>query len=90
MTIDELEKTVKEIEHMFLEQMIWGAMGNIHKKCKACKQVEGDHFESFLWYLKKLFWILFQVLASFFFYEQYFLSYALILGVSREKLYCRP
>ena len=48
MNIDELEKTVKDIEHMVLEQMIWVAMGNIHKKYKACKQAEGNHFESFL------------------------------------------
>ena len=44
--------------------------------------------KSFLWYLKKLSWILFQVLASFFFYESCFSSYALILGVSRKKSYC--
>ena len=62
--------------------------GQYPQKCNAHKQAEGDHFESFLLYLKKLFWILFQVLASFFFYESYFLSYALILGVSREKSYC--
>ena len=62
--------------------------GQYPQKCNAHKQAEGDHFESFLQYLKKLFWILFQVLASFFFYESYFLSYALILGVSREKSYC--
>ena len=63
--------------------------GQYPQKCNAHKQAEGDHFESFLLYLKKLFWILFQVLASFFFYESYFLSFALILGVSREKSYCK-
>ena len=68
-TINELKKTVKDIEHMVPEQMIRDVMDNIHKKCKACKQAEGDHFVSFLLYLKKQFWILFQVLVSFFFYE---------------------
>ena len=68
--------------------MIQDAMGNIHKKCKAYKQAEGKQFESFLQYLKKQFWILFKVLVSFFFYELYLLSYALIVGVSREKSYC--
>ena len=47
-TIDELKETVKDIEHMVPEQMIWDAMGNIHKKCKAYKQAEDDQFESFL------------------------------------------
>ena len=47
-TIDELKKPVKDIEHMVPEQMIQEAIGNIHKKCKAYKQAEGDHFESFL------------------------------------------
>ena len=47
-TINELKKTVKVIEHMVPEQMIRDVMGNIHKKCKACKQAEGDHFECFL------------------------------------------
>ena len=47
-TIDELKKIVKDIEHMVPEQMIRDAMGNIHKKCKACKQAEGNHFESIL------------------------------------------
>ena len=46
--IKELKETVKDIERMVPEQMIWDAMGNIHKKCEACKQAEGDHFESFL------------------------------------------
>ncbi len=75
--------------YMIPEQMIQDPMGNIHKKYNTRKQAEGDHFESFLQYLKKQFWILFQVLASFFFYESYFSSYALILGVSREKSYCK-
>ena len=87
-TIDELKKTVKNIKHMVPEQMIKDATGNIHKKCKAYKQAEGGHFETFLWYLKKQFWIIFKVLVSSFFYELYFLSYALIVGVSREKSYC--
>ena len=47
-TINELKKTVKDIKHMVPEQMIRDAMGNIHKKCKACKQAEGDLFEPFL------------------------------------------
>ncbi len=87
-TINELKKTVKDIKHMVPEQMWCDVMGNIHKKYKACKQAEGDHFVSFLLYLKKQFWIVFQVLVSFFFNELYFLSHALILGVSREKSYC--
>ena len=45
--IDELKETVKDIEHMVPEQMIWDAMGNIHKKYEACKQGEGNQFESF-------------------------------------------
>ena len=85
----ELKKSVKNIKHMVPEQMIQDATGNIHKKCKAYKQAEGNHFESFLWYLKKQFWIIFKVLVSFFFYEVYFLSYALMVGVSREKSYCK-
>ena len=47
-TIDELKETVKDIEHMVPEKIIWDAMGNIYKKCEACKQAEGDHFECFL------------------------------------------
>ena len=50
-SINELKKkTVKDIviEHMVPEQLIRDATGNIHKKFKACKQAEGDHFESFL------------------------------------------
>ena len=35
-TINGLKETVQE-------QMIWDAMGNIHKKYKACKQAEGNH-----------------------------------------------
>ena len=34
-TIDELKKTVKDIEHMVPEQIIQDKMGNIHKKCNA-------------------------------------------------------
>ena len=49
-SINELKKKVKDIviEHMVPEQLIRDATGNIHKKFKACKQAEGDHFESFL------------------------------------------
>ena len=47
-TINELKKTVEDIEHMVPEQKIRDTMGNIHKKCEACKQAEGNHFESFL------------------------------------------
>ena len=50
-TINELKKTAKSIKHMVPEQMIRDAMGNIHKKCKAYKKTEGDHFESFFQYL---------------------------------------
>ena len=50
-TIIELKKTVKDTEHMVPEQMIQDVMGNIHKKCEACKQAEDDHFESFFQYL---------------------------------------
>ena len=46
-TIDELKETVKDIEHMVPDQMIWDTMGNIHKKCEACKLADGNHFESF-------------------------------------------
>ena len=46
-TIDELKKTVKDIEHMVPEQMIRDPTGNIPKEGKACKQSEGDHFKSF-------------------------------------------
>ena len=48
MTNIELKKTVKDIEHMVPEQMIQDVMGNVHKECKAWKQAEGNHFESFL------------------------------------------
>ena len=51
MTIDELKKTVKNIEHMVPEQIIRDAMGNIHQKCEACKRAEGDYFKSFFQYL---------------------------------------
>ena len=47
-TIEELKKTVKDIEHIVLEQMVRDATANIHKKCKAYKQAEGDQFVSFL------------------------------------------
>ncbi len=47
-TIDELKKKLKDIEHMAPEQMIRDTTGNNHKKCEACKQAEGDHFKSFL------------------------------------------
>ena len=52
-TINELKKMVKVIEHMVPEQMIRDVMGNIHEKCKACKQAEGDHFDSFFLIPKK-------------------------------------
>ena len=64
--INELKKTFEDMVHMIPEQMIRDPVGNIHKKYNALKQAEGNHFESFLLYLKKLCWILFQVLASFF------------------------
>ena len=57
--INELKKTFIDTVHMIPEQMIQDPVGNIHKKCNARKQAEGNHFESFLLYLKKLFWILF-------------------------------
>ena len=47
MSIDELKKTVEDIEQIVPVQMIREATGNIRKKCKACKQAAGDHFESF-------------------------------------------
>ena len=37
--------------HIISEQMIQDPVGNIHKKCNARKQAEGDHFESFFQYL---------------------------------------
>ena len=43
-----LKKFFKDIVHMIPEQMIQDIVGNIHKKCNARKQAEGDHFESFL------------------------------------------
>ncbi len=47
-TIIELKKkTLKDIVHMIPEQMIQDTVhGNIHKKCNASKQAEGNHFES--------------------------------------------
>ena len=49
-SINDLKKKVKDIviEHMVPEQLIRDATGNINKKLKACKQAEGNHFESFL------------------------------------------
>ena len=46
--INGLKKLFKDIVHMIPEQMIQDIVGNIHKKCNARKQAEGDHFESFL------------------------------------------
>ena len=37
--------------HMIPEQMIQDPVGNIHKKCNARKQAEGNHFASFFQYL---------------------------------------
>ena len=48
LTINGLKKKFKDIVHMIPEEMIQDTVGNIHKKCKDCKQAEGDHFESFL------------------------------------------
>ena len=41
------KKTFKDMVHMIPEQMIQDPVGNIHKKCNARKQAEGNHFESF-------------------------------------------
>ena len=46
--INELKKTFKDMAHMIREQMSQDPVGNIHKKCNARKQAEGNHFESFL------------------------------------------
>ena len=46
--INGLKKTFQDMVHMIPEQMIQDPVGNIHKKCNARKQAEGDHFESFL------------------------------------------
>ena len=54
-TIDELKKTVKDIELMVPEQMIQNMMGYICKKCEVCKQAGGDQFVSFFKYLKNQF-----------------------------------
>ena len=49
--INGLKKTFKNMVHMIPEQMIQDPVGNIHKKCNARKQAEGNHFESFFQYL---------------------------------------
>ena len=49
--INGLKKTFKDMVHMIPEQMIQDPVGNIHKKCNAREQAEGDHFESFFQYL---------------------------------------
>ena len=49
--INELKQTFKDMVYMIPEQMIQDPVGNIHKKCNARKQAEGDHFESFFQYL---------------------------------------
>ena len=46
--INGLKKTFKDMVHIIPEQMIQDQVGNIHKKCNAHKQAEGDHFKSFL------------------------------------------
>ncbi len=53
--INGLKKTFKDMVHMIPEQMIQNPVGNILKKYNARKQAEGNHFESFLYYLKNCF-----------------------------------
>ena len=53
--INAMKKTFNDMVRMIPEQMIQDPVGNIHKKCNARKQAEGNHFESFLLYLKNWF-----------------------------------
>ena len=43
------------------EEMICDSISNIRKRCEACIQAEGGHFEYFLWFYTKhwLFWSIF-------------------------------
>ena len=58
------------------------------KNAKPANKLKATTLSIFFIIPRKQFWILFRVLVSFSFYELYFSSYALIVGVSREKSYC--
>ncbi len=48
-TMDDMKRTVEDIEYMVPEQIIRDAMGNIHKKCEPANKLEATtliHFFS--------------------------------------------
>ena len=47
-TIDELKAIVEDVAHTVPVEMICKSVAGIKKRCRACIQAEGGHFESFL------------------------------------------
>ena len=47
-TIDELKAVVEDVVRTVPVEMIRQAATNIRKRCRACIQADGGHFESFL------------------------------------------
>ena len=47
-TIEELKETVEDVAATIPEEMIRDAVANVRKRCRACIEADGDHFESFL------------------------------------------
>ena len=47
-TLDELKTIVEDVAATVQEDMIRAAVGNIRKRCQACEEAKGGHFESFL------------------------------------------
>jgi hypothetical protein len=47
-TIEELKAVVEDVARTVPADMIRAAVGNIRKRCQACVEADGRHFESFL------------------------------------------
>ena len=46
--IDELKATVEEVARSIPVEMVSDAVWNLRKRCGACEDASGGHFESFL------------------------------------------
>ena len=47
-TIEQLKAVVEDVARTVPVDMIRAAVGNVRKRCQACIQADGDHFEAFL------------------------------------------
>ena len=47
-TIKKLKVVVKDVARTIPVDLIRAALTNVQKRCQACIQAEGDHFDAFL------------------------------------------